>query len=93
MFSPRLALAWTADKKQRTVVRVGAGMFYIPMNFFEGPVEIAGIDPKVPQAATISGVQLKNLGVVYPDGNSKVQSAVKASNIIGVTAIDPNWRP
>ncbi|MEX2299535.1 MAG: TonB-dependent receptor, partial [Bryobacterales bacterium] len=89
MWSPRASAAYSLNDK--TVVRFGAGIFYIPFNLFSGPVEIVKNGLSVPTEATLSQDQLGGLGVTYPDGNESVRSAVQASNIIGDSIIDPNW--
>lgn len=89
MWSPRASFAYSLDDK--TVIRAGAGVFYIPFNLFSGPVEIVKNGLSVPTEAQLSQGQLLGLGVSYPQGNEAVRSAVQASNIIGDSIIDPNW--
>jgi len=91
-FSPRLGFAWTVDQAQKTVVRGGVGIFYIPQNMFAGPVEIVKFSEYAPSEATLTGSQLQNLGVAYPQGNSTVEPLVEQAKIINDTAIDPNFK-
>lgn len=95
-FSPRIGFAWTVDQAQKTVVRGGAGIFYIPQNLFAGPVEIVKFSAYAPSEAVLSGSQLATIDpngpINYPDGNAAVLPYVEQAKIINDTAIDVNYK-
>ena len=95
-FSPRLGFAWTIDQSQKTVVRGGIGIFYIPQNMFAGPVEIVKFSAFAPSEAILSGSQLATIDpsgpINYPDGNTKVEPLVEQAQIINDTAIDTHFK-
>jgi hypothetical protein len=92
MWSPRVGLAWTLDGSRRTSVRTGFGIFFIPHNLFEGPVEIVLNGPREPYEVTaVSGTQLQQLGIQYPFTNGQALPLIRRSFLISDSAIDPNW--
>jgi hypothetical protein len=91
-FSPRIGFAWTVDQAQKTVIRGGAGIFYIPQNMFAGPVDLVAFSPEAPNGATLDAAQIQSLGIKFPDGNNVVQPLVASTGIISINAIDPNFK-
>ena len=92
MFSPRVGMAWTVGKARKTSIRSGFGIFFIPHNLFEGPVEIVLNGPKEPYEVTsVSGTQLQQLGIRYPFTNPEALPLIRRSFIISDSAIDKNW--
>ncbi len=101
MISPRVGLAWSLD--ERTVLRGGAGFFYIPFNLFSGPVEIVQNALGEPGYIDLDGSALDELGIRYPDGNDAVKPLVDGrsecdpvaltcptTGFISETSIDPD---
>ncbi len=89
MFSPRFGFAFSLDDK--TVMRGGFGVFYIPFNLFSGPVELVRNDLTTPTQASLDRSQLQQFGVNYGATREQVLPLVAASDIVTGSAVDPNW--
>ncbi len=89
MWSPRVGLAWSLDDK--TVVRGGFGVFYIPFNLFSGPVELVRNGLDVPTQASLDRDQLQRFNLNYGATREQALPLVASSNIVTGTAVDPNW--
>jgi hypothetical protein len=74
MISPRLGFAWSMNEK--TVVRGGFGVFYLPHNLYAGPVEIVQNALGEPFEFVATGEQLETYGIAYPDPSDEVKPLV-----------------
>jgi len=88
MFSPRVGFAYSLNNK--TVLRAGAGVFFIPFNLTAGPAGQIRNSLTEPRTASLSALQARTLGVRYPASNQSVLPLIQASEIDGSHAIDPN---
>ncbi len=90
MWSPRVSFAYSLNDK--TVIRAGAGIFYVPFNLFGSAVNVIKPRADAPYAATLSRGQLLDFGIRYPQGSDDVFPRLGASGISSDFAvIDPNW--
>ncbi|MDE0110312.1 MAG: TonB-dependent receptor [Bryobacterales bacterium] len=89
MWSPRVGFAWSLDDK--TVLRGGFGVFYIPFNLFSGPVELVRNGLDVPTQASLDREQLQRFSLSYGATREQALPLVASSDIVTGTAVDPNW--
>ena len=91
MFSPRASFAYTLDDK--TVLRGGAGVFFMPNNMFSAGIEVLSNGPDAPVELSASEEMVKNMGLVFGDGNDKAISAAQGSGTIGGSVYQTDRRP
>ena len=89
MWSPRAGFAWSLDDK--TVLRGGFGVFYIPFNLFSGPVELVRNGLDVPTQASLDREQLRRFNLSYGATREQALPLVASSDIVTGSAVDPNW--
>jgi hypothetical protein len=91
-FAPRLSFAWSLDRKARTVLRGGAGVFISPRALFGGPVELVHNGLDEPFRVILSRDDALRLGIRFPISNEQALEILRgAAPLWSGSSIDPNF--
>ncbi len=93
MFSPRASFAYTLDDSGKTVLRGGAGIFFMPNNMFSGAIEILSNGPDAPVELSAGELQVLSLGLQYGDTNETALTAAQSQDSISGSSVDPHRKP
>ena len=93
MFSPRASFAYTLDDSGKTVLRGGAGIFFMPNNMFSGAIEILSNGPDAPVELTANELLVRDLGLQYGDTNESALAGAQSSGVISGSSVDPQRKP
>jgi hypothetical protein len=87
---PRVGLAWSLGKDNKTVVRSGFGISVAPLNLRLFSSRFV-YDPKVLTRYQFTGSDIPNLGLIYPLGNDEAVQIVKTQTVLkGVSFFEEN---
>jgi hypothetical protein len=91
-FGPRIGLAWAVGADRKTVVRVGAGIFFNPHTLYAGVVDEVLDNPNTPFRLTLSRAQALAQGLSYPLNKNQVLTQLQASGFaIAPTSISAHF--
>ena len=93
MFSPRASFAYQLDDGGKTVLRGGAGIFFMPNNMFSGPIEVLFNGPDAPVELDASELLARDLGLQYGDSNEAALAGAQGSGVISGSSVDPRRKP